>query len=93
MPIFLGSHRPALDLGEHRFAVCVKQIVDRFPLDRIAFCLDYLDVLAPPVIALGIVEKSRPFAGEAPVNTCLVLVMPWAILCKHTLSVRPCNRM
>ena len=94
VPVVLGSHRPALLLGEYRVAVGVEQVVDRLPLHRLASGLEYLDVLSLPVVALRIVKIVAPVhAGEPPVDAGLMLVMPGAILGEYALAIRPGDRV
>ena len=94
VPVVLGTHRPALGLGEHRVAGRIEQIVNCLPLHRLTPSLEHLNVLALPVIAFRIVEiVTAIHAGEPPVDAGLMLVMPRAVLGKHTLAVRTRDRV
>ena len=92
--VAVGAHRPALRLSQHRIAISIEKVINRFPLHRLASGLKHLHAFSPPVIIGGVMEiVAAVHTGKAPVQAGLVFVMARAVLGKHAVAIWPDNRM
>ena len=88
------AHRPDLRLVHHRLALGIEQLINRRPFHHLAFGHEHRARHLAPVARAWIVKIVAPVnLLQPPVETRLMLVMPWAILRQQALAIRCHNRM
>ena len=93
LPI-LHLHAPDLGFDHLGLSLRIEHLVHGLPFNRGTIFLENLGRDPAPVVAAGVMKIVSPVnTGEAPIESCLVLVVTRAVFCQDALSIWRHDRM